>query len=275
MPLLYILVENNASLIQLISIFIVESILFSAIATLFLHKNFINISKVKFEAGEAKRLFSMSWLLIISGVFAQAYLRIDQLMIKHFLGEVDVANYSSVVIIEPFSFISTVVMSSLFPIILNKSRESNVKKIKVFEFCQNDMTLLSLLLVAGIYFLAPYVLNFLYDNKYNNVLSIMQLHAFSIIFLFWGQVYFKWVFVEEAYGFTVVSHGLGAIINIVLNLFFIERFGIIGATYSTIIAYSSAFSFSLLLYKKTRDLFYIQIKSLIKLPFVLKGYKDE
>ena len=78
---------------------------------------------------------------------------------------------------------------------------------------------------------------------------------------------------EKLYFFTVVSHGVGALINVSLNLYLLPKFGPLGASYSTIISYFIAFSLILLTHSRTRALFGIQFKSIIFCYDIFGTYK--
>jgi Na+-driven multidrug efflux pump len=81
------------------------------------------------------------------------------------------------------------------------------------------------------------------------------------VFVFFGYVANKVLIIEGLSKIILFKEGLGAILNISLNLILIPNFGIMGAAYATVISYSIAFVFSLVLFKKTRFLIKIFFKS--------------
>ena len=76
----------------------------------------------------------------------------------------------------------------------------------------------------------------------------------------------KWILVEDAIAFSMITQGSGAGANVLLNLVFIPLYGGLGAAIATIISYSMASYFSLFFYKKSREIFWMMTKSLVA-PF--------
>ena len=244
--------------------FVIEAFVL-AMAHVFLLKDAsVQISFKFFNFDYIKLILFSALPLFISGVFAQANLKIDQLMIESILGVEQVAIYAvSVNLVEPLGLISLVLMNILFPLIMKERNKE--QRIVSFYHAQKVVTAVSIFLAIILYFGAETILNLLYGDKFYESLKVLHIHVFTLIFVFWSQVYFKWVFANKIYKFTLISHGSGALINILLNYFWLRKFGIIGASYSTLISYFISFSFILLFYKKTRALFFIQVKSLFRL----------
>ena len=80
----------------------------------------------------------------------------------------------------------------------------------------------------------------------------MAIHIWASIFIFWGQILSKWLVNERLLVFSPIRHGVGAVINITLNLFLIPVYGGIGAAIATVISYAVASYLACFLYPKTR-----------------------
>ena len=59
-------------------------------------------------------------------------------------------------------------------------------------------------------------------------------------------------FEEDAYIFSLVTHGTGALVNIALNLIMIPKYGGVGAALVTVLSYTTASYVSLFIHPKTR-----------------------
>ena len=254
----------------LLGCFVLESFVFFVSSFLLFKSNFKD--RLSFNFSCAKAFLLVASPLLISGFLAQANLKVDQIMIREILGASSVAEYAVCVnLLDPLSVIAVVLMNGLFPIIVKKSL--NGSDYEGFFQVQKLVSFLALLVSVIIVFGSELILNLLYGAKYMDSAQILRVHAFSAIFLFWGQVYFKWIFIERLYYFTVVSHGLGALVNIGMNLYLLPKMGPLGASFSTIISYFIAFSLILLAHPKTRALFGIQIKSLVFCYDIIGTYK--
>jgi PST family polysaccharide transporter len=68
---------------------------------------------------------------------------------------------------------------------------------------------------------------------------------------------------EGLTGLSFATTALGAVVNVVLNLWLLPVYGPVGAAVATFIAQSIAVSFSLLLFERTRPIFRMQMKALL------------
>lgn len=69
--------------------------------------------------------------------------------------------------------------------------------------------------------------------------------------------------IERYNAFSVVSQGLGALANVVLNVILIPRYGMMGAAVATLVSYSAASYFALLLSQRTRPVFWMMTRALL------------
>ena len=147
----------------------------------------VSLSKIK-------KLLVISAPLMISGFFSQANLKIDQIMIREILGAEDVAVYAVCAnIIDPVSLLALVFMTAVFPHLM-KIKDSKLMLNEFFEV-QKIVTFGGFLIVGFLFIFADKIVQGLFGNDYIDSIKIMKVHSFSVIFLFWSQVYFKWVFV--------------------------------------------------------------------------------
>jgi Na+-driven multidrug efflux pump len=72
----------------------------------------------------------------------------------------------------------------------------------------------------------------------------------------------KWILAEELFKLSLITQCLGAISNIVLNYFFIQSMGGVGAAWATLISYSIASYFGLILHPRSRTIFIMMTKSM-------------
>src|SRR5690606_33169714 len=78
------------------------------------------------------------------------------------------------------------------------------------------------------------------------------IHVWGAIFIFARAAVSKWLVVENLIVFSVVTHGLGAVVNIGLNFVLIPYAGGSGAAVSTVVSYATASYLALFLNSRTR-----------------------
>ncbi|HJP62281.1 MAG TPA: polysaccharide biosynthesis C-terminal domain-containing protein, partial [Mucilaginibacter sp.] len=90
---------------------------------------------------------------------------------------------------------------------------------------------------------------------------VLSVHVWAGIFVFLGSASGQYLIAEGYTRLSMLRTGVGAIVNIVLNIFWIPRYGIMGAAYATLIAYCVA-TFFIVLIPKTRRQGLMMLRSL-------------
>ncbi|MEO1561060.1 MAG: flippase, partial [Cyanobacteria bacterium J06632_19] len=206
----------------------------------------------RFQFSRGKSLLSKSWPLILSSVGTIIYLKIDQIMLGEMIGKEAVGNYAvAAKISEIWYFIPTAVASSVFPSLL-KSRENNIKAYKnKLQKLYDNLACLALLIALPITIVSTPVITMLYGEVFREAGLILSIHIWASVFIFMRAALSKWLIAEDLYVFSLVTHGLGAIVNALLNLFLIPNFGGIGAAIATLISYATASYFALFVHSRT------------------------
>src|SRR5262249_13878400 len=93
----------------------------------------------------AKKLLGYSWPLIISGIMVTLYMKIDALMLQNMISAEEAGAYATVSLLsEAWNFIPVVIVSSLFPAILNARRDDAARYKKRVQNLYDLMVYLSL-----------------------------------------------------------------------------------------------------------------------------------
>lgn len=119
----------------------------------------------------------------------------------------------------------------------------------------------------------PRLILFLYGEPYHRTGYILIIHVWAGIFIFMRGLFSKWLLIENMLSYSLFTHGLGAIVNIILNIILIKLYAGYGAACATLVSYAVASYFSLFCFPKTRKIAYIMTKSMllpIRLLFSLK-----
>lgn len=191
----------------------------------------------RFDVCVAKELLKDSWPLMFSSVFAVIYLRIDQLMIKEMLGSHELGVYSAAVrLAEAFYFLPALITASVFPAILN------ARKLDVHLYYSRLQALYSILVWLAISigvvfsFFGAAILVCLFGNEYAAAGNVLVVYAWSSVFVFVSAGFGRYLIAENLAVINMYRVVLGAFLNVVLNLFLIGRYGVIGAAYSTLVS---------------------------------------
>jgi O-antigen/teichoic acid export membrane protein len=221
----------------------------------------------------AAKLLSHSWPLIISGVMVSLYMKIDQLMIQNISGTAEAGAYATVATLsEAWNFIPTVIVTTLFPAILNARRDDIERYKKRIQNLYDLMVYLSLPAAVIITFASPLIYQILYTREFAYAAPVLSVHIWSGVFVFLGAANSQYLIAEGYVKLTFMRTGFGAIVNIVLNLILIPKMGMMGAAIATLVAYAAS-AFFILLIPKTYKQGVMMLKSLLLISLFQKIIK--
>jgi len=170
-----------------------------------------------------------------------AYMRIDQIMIKMMLNNQAVGQYAAAVkLSEAWYFIPIVITQSLFPAILSAKKHSEELYNTRLQQLYDIMVWMAICVALPTTLLSDWVITFLYGPDFSQAGIVLAVHIWAGVFVFLGVAGGNWLLAENMQMFGLIPTGLGAIINIVLNLIFIPRWGIPGSAIATLISHMIA-----------------------------------
>jgi len=217
------------------------------------------ISKWRIQGSLIKDLLKNSWPLLLGGIAAVIYMKIDQVMIGKMLGDTEVGlYYSAVKLSETWYFIPTIIGASVYPAILNAKKKSEVLYKKRLQILFDFSAWFAIAISLAICVTSPWIIKILYGPEYAAAASVLSVHIWSGVFVFLGIIAGKWVIAENYTKNALIRTAIGAVLNIALNYILLPKFGIMGAAVATLISYSFVNYFSLFFSKKTRVCFVMQ-----------------
>lgn len=257
------LVAFGAHLLTFAAAYLLQALLIASLFTLFF-SNVANspIKNWRFILLRAKKVFSQGWMIMLGSIFAMIYLKIDQVMIKWLVSSEEVGIYSvATKISEAWYFIPGVIVGSVFPKLLELRKNNEVQFKKRLQQLFDYLFVMALILAIIVTLVSEPVMNVLYGVEFKNAAVILSIHIWAGLFIFMRAVFSKWILVENGIAFSMITHGSGALINILLNIILIPTYAGVGAAIATIISYAMASYLSLFFYNKTRPIFWMMTRS--------------
>jgi O-antigen/teichoic acid export membrane protein len=261
-----VLITIEAPLVAFAWVILIDSILIAVGLVYFYIKNnsIVSIKKLTFKLDIAVSLLKDSWPVIISGIAIVVYIKIDQLMIKEFLGDGAVGQYAAAVrLSEVWYFVPMVLATSLFPAIINAKKISQELYYERLQKFYSMMFWTSIAIAVPVTFLAEGIINLLYGGQYNQAGSVLTIHIWAGVFVFMGVAGGRWMLCENLQLISTFNTLVGAISNIMLNIILIPKYGINGAAIATIISYAISGYLMMAVHRKTRINFINLSKSII------------
>ena len=185
-----------------------------------------------------KDLFREALPLALTSVFIMIYARADQLLLFHIKGAREVGYYAAIVkLAETFNIVPAAFMTSIAPLFYDYFVVSGKKLEKAYELTFKYLSLLMIPIVFGMFTLNRNIILLVYGRQFIEA-------AFAFRILIWSEIF---VFLGTIQYYILVSAGLqkmnfiitltSMVFNVLLNLMLIPRYGIVGASVTTLISY--------------------------------------
>ena len=212
----------------------------------------------------AKTLLKDSWPLMFSGFAIMIYMKIDLIMLGQMVGNEAVGLYSAATrISEIWYFIPIAITSSVSPAIFAAKETSETLYYKRIKQLLRLTVLISVVIAVPLTFLSGTIITMLFGNGYAAAGQILAVHIWSSLFVFMGVAISPWYIAERLTHLHMYRTLIGAITNVLLNLFLIPAYSGLGAAISTVISYAFSDLLCNATHPKTQKIFWIQIKSLL------------
>jgi O-antigen/teichoic acid export membrane protein len=205
----------------------------------------------------AKRVAPYAMAAAIFPIFMQ----VDIVMIGLMLNESQAGFYSAAnQMVIPFSFVGFILITVLFPLIIESKSRNNVK-IMVAAASQT-VILIAYAFVIFIYIFGDLIVSVLYGESYTETQGLLKIIVFVSIFAFSGSIYSRMLVYENYANFGIIKSLIGMVLNVLLNLLLIPKYGTYGAVYASIAAFAAADLILFLFNKRLRYIGVIGFKSL-------------
>lgn len=233
-----ILIQLQAPLIAFALLVLAESVLATINFIIAYQSSGQKIQNWRVSTERATNLLKVSWPLIFSSLSVMIYLNVDQIMIgqladSHALGIYAVA----VKLSENWAWLVLAITRSVAPHIMEAKKISEEAYYQRIQNLCNLLALIFYIVAVPITFFSTPIVISIFGEKYAAAGTILSIHIWSSIWLFFGNVKQIWVATEELTIFAMTASFCGAAINIILNFWLIPIYKELGAAIATVIAY--------------------------------------
>lgn len=192
----------------------------------------------RISRARAAGLLKDSWPLLFSGLVIMIYLRIDQVMLGEMSGSEEVGIYSVAVrLSEVWMFIPQVIFWSVFPAVVEARVNDESLLYERLQKLYNLMALTGYAVAVPVTMLAGWLVNTLFGAAYARAGAMLAV-------LIWANLFSNLEIARSAFLSSMnwtrihfLAVLLGCLLNIVLNLLLIPRFGGMGAVIASLVAY--------------------------------------
>lgn len=228
------------------------------------------LSSLRAKTARVKTLLADSWPLALSAIVITLYMKIDQIMLGQMIGDEAVGIYSAAVrISEVWYFIPIVIVTSVFPAILEAKRRSEAQYHERLQKLYNLLVILSVAVALPMAFLSAPIVGLLFGEAYTEAGPVLAIHVWAAVFVSLGVASSKWYIAEGRQILALQRSVLGAFANVLLNFWLIPVYGPVGAAIATIISYGISAYLADIMQSGTRKMFLMKSIALT-IPLIRK-----
>ncbi|MCD4818925.1 MAG: flippase [Candidatus Cloacimonetes bacterium] len=256
------LIIANCNLIWFAFALTLDHILF-AIGLLYMYmKKGENILNWKIKKSLFFQFIKESYPLVLSGVLATINIRIDQIMIKFFLGFEAVGKYAAATRFnQMINLIPILIATSLFPAIVNSKKNNEEVYHSRLQFLYDLMVLITFSIGIPAFVFSKQIILLIYGNDFYESIIVFQIYIWVTIFVFLGVIRGRWIVIENLQHLSLIYNSIAVIYNITANYFLIPVYGIKAAAWNSLVAMFLSIYLLNLCNKKTYILFVMISKS--------------
>jgi O-antigen/teichoic acid export membrane protein len=241
-----------------------EAIVMGGLFLVAYHREGLRIRDWKTDTRLLRQFIREGTPLFFSAIAVIAYMKIDQVMLGKMASSAEVGTYSAAVkISEMFYFIPVVLSGLLFPYLIKISTHGEQITRKAFQVMCDSFAWAAILIAIPVSFFSVQLTELAYGPDYLPSARILVVHIWAGIFVFVETLRSKWLIMHNIARFQVWTTMLGAVSNVLLNLYLIPRYQGYGAAIATTISYGFAVVFSCFLHKGAWEIGIILVKSML------------
>ena len=244
--IIILLLSSNLDLIKSYAVgYVISNCLVFVIGFSYALKNSKFSSKLDYYF--VRELLLLSYPFIIYNIFSIIYFRLDVFVISNFFQEALVGTYrASYQLVDSLYFISLSLSISILPFFSRKFREDIELLKKSYAFLTKEIIYFGIYLSILIFLNSEQIIQILYKGKYLVGSSSLAILSLTLPLFFGSNVMGNLLISIGKEKFQISSMILSTIIKVLLLIFFIREFGILGAAISCLIA--EMFSFLIQFY---------------------------
>jgi len=232
LSLFFIFVYSLTYMAKIYAYLITQSILL--IALIFISHSFINF---KFSYNKLKKSIKFSFPLIPRKIIGLTYKTFDKLMLNNYNGLASVGYYTFGV---KFAVIVKYFMDSIAkawnPLFLEKAHENTEEAKNEIVFTFFRMSFRIMIIGIGIIFFSEELIKLLTTREFYPAMYVVPIYVYYYLFDIIGMLAVNQIIFAEKLTYLLPASIVSIVLNVILNIILIPKYGIVGASIATAIA---------------------------------------
>ena len=256
-------VSLNFSIIAIVYVVLFSSLIKTSIIFYQFHKYYEKVITLIIEKTLIYSIIRESIPLAIAAAAAMIYARTDLIMIGSMLNMEQVGIYSiSVQMISVVTIAISPIQISFYPKMIewyNSNREIYYKK---YQAISALTTWIYIMGATVTFIIAPILFDKFLVDDYSKSMDVFKILVLGTFFMYNAALRSSHFTLTKCTYVLMVSQIIAVFVNIVLNYLMISKYGIYGAAVATVITQFVSLFLSNLFFKKSKNIFWIQISGL-------------
>lgn len=228
-----LLIVNNASIYWFALSYSIDYALISCILIAIYKRK--STQRISYSISVAKEMLKKSKYYIVSSLMITIFAQTDRIMLKLMIDNTAVGYYSSAVTCASmFSFVFAAIIDSMRPTIFEDSKISTEKFESSLAGLYSIIIYASLVVSFLMTMFSPLVIAILYGSDYDPSIAALRLVVWFTTFSYLGTVRNIWIIVNDMQRYLWIINLSGALLNVILNYILIPTWGILGASFASL-----------------------------------------
>lgn len=241
-----------------------------ALLSISVFRQYFGHTQIPLSFANSKAIVKGALTVAVSTFFAVASFRMGVFLLKAFGTLKDVAYFQAAnVLFIQLQPLSVVIVAAIYPIISSRQHDS----LLIFENAAKLIFMLSLPVISLIFFYGDDLLMLVYGPKFIDAIPAMRILMLSVVFTFLTYLFEAGLLSEHRQSLHTIGWGIAFFVNLVLGIFVVPRYGLIGCAVVMSLSYVALFS-ALYFFMSKYTMFKIKISIFIKplMAFVVMAF---
>ncbi len=223
-----------------------------------------NFNIFKFNPCIAKNLFKEAMPLMASSILFPLFMQADILLISFIMSENEVGIYSAASrLITQFLFVGSIVTMTFYLGISSRINEKSLDEEKYIQGVLAMILVIAIIMSSSVFIFSDYIINTLYGDKFNGSEKILEVLSWEWLLILPAALYSRLLILYGLIKYEFIKSLIVAVFSLSLNYLLIPKFGILAAAYVSLFSYFIADLMVYFVFRKTRFLFYIGVKTIL------------
>ena len=236
-----IVIKYNFTIIGFASLYLMASIIILGYSLVILRWKFSNTffiwspRKIEIDWSFWKTTILKSLPFAFGGIFLMIYFWIDRVMLSLMEGDTVVGYYSAAYnLVNVLSFIPSAFVMAIYPVMSNYFKSSGSSLSKIYQHSVKYMYMLALPIAVGTMLLSKRIIYIIYGSEFFPSTQALNILIWAEFFVFMNIILGQMLFSINKENKNMFNAGVGALLNVVLNLLLIPKMSFVGAAIATV-----------------------------------------